>query len=133
MDGPRVLVVEDDEDVRGLLSAHLRRLGCVVEQVATGAAGLAAARAVPPDLVLLDVLLPDLDGRDVARELAEDPATADRPVVLTSMLDAQDLAGLPVAGVLRKPFTRRDLARVLASVQGRVGRAAADHDPGSRS
>jgi two-component system, OmpR family, response regulator len=67
--GPALLVVDDEPSLRELLAATLRFVGFRVTSAATGAEAVAAAVAEPPDLVLLDVMLPDLDGFEVARRL----------------------------------------------------------------
>src|SRR5689334_14279351 len=70
-----VLVIEDERDVLDLLDGHLQRLGCRVSRAETGEEGLDQARADPPDVVIVDVLLPGMDGREVARLLRADPRT----------------------------------------------------------
>jgi signal transduction histidine kinase len=87
----------------------------------SGAAGLAAAQAAPPDLVLLDMRMPDMDGFDVLRELRAAPATADLPVIfLTADADRENLIRAFAAGVndyVTKPFVARELlARVRTHV-----------------
>ena len=116
---PSVLVVEDDSDVRRLLGAHLVRLGCDVRLAATGEEGLAMAFAACPDVAVVDVVLPGLDGRDVVRTLRGHVSTQTCAVVLTTMLHPHDLGDLADVGpdaVLPKPFTRQDVRRVLDAV-----------------
>lgn len=93
---PRVLVVEDGRTQALRLQLELARYGLVVEIAGDGAAGLAAARGQPPDAIVLDIDLPELDGYSVCRALKADPATADIPIVMLTRRDeAQDaLAGL---------------------------------------
>jgi len=105
--GP-VLVVEDDLYIAGVLTDLLRDEGY---QVATGVDGQALrdALADPPQLVLLDVMMPGMSGIEVCRRLKADPRTKDVPVIFvtampTDVLTAQ-LAGCPYEGVIRKPFT----------------------------
>ena len=117
---PSVLVVEDDLDVRRLLQAHLQRLGCDVRAAASGEEGLAMAFAAAPDVAVIDVVLPGLDGRDVMRTLRGHAATRGCALVLTTVLDPDDVGGHADVGpdaVLPKPFTRQDVRRVLASVR----------------
>src|SRR5258708_19213386 len=82
----RVLVVDDVEANRALVTALLTRDGHHVEAVATGDAALDSVRPDPPDLVLLDVMMPAPNGFDVCRVLKEDAATTLIPVVLTTAL-----------------------------------------------
>ncbi|HEY3349190.1 MAG TPA: HD domain-containing phosphohydrolase [Thermoanaerobaculia bacterium] len=81
-DAGRVFVVDDDEQVRGLMRRLLRRSGYVVEEFGVGATALAAIRERPPDLVLLDLMLPDASGNDVLAEIRDNPSTRLLPVVM---------------------------------------------------
>ena len=78
---PRVLVVEDDPASRELVTALLEQAGCQVMTAATADIGLALAAAERPDLILMDVQLPDLTGYEATRTLKADPATRPIPVV----------------------------------------------------
>ncbi len=105
--GRRVVLVDDAADVRMLLQLLLELEGFVVTATADGPAGLAAVRAARPDVVLLDVQLPGMDGTEVLRALRADPPTAQLPVVLLTGSPEQDTAallGLGATAVLRKPF-----------------------------
>lgn len=102
-----VVLVDDAADVRVLLQLLLELEGYEVTATADGPAGLAAVRALQPDVVLLDVQLPGMDGTEVLRLLRADPPTASLPVVLLTGSPEQDTAallGLGATGVLRKPF-----------------------------
>lgn len=101
-----VLVIEDDSDIRGLIVSKLRRLGCVVREAATGETGLVELRQVP-DLLVLDVLLPGIDGWEVLRRLRADPATADLPVLVVSIERPSSTPGLEPGRFLPKPFVAR--------------------------
>ena len=92
----RVLLVEDGRTQALRLQLELARYGLVVEIANDGAAGLAAALGRPPDAIILDVDLPELDGYSVCRALKADPATAHIPIVMLTRRDeAQDaLAGI---------------------------------------
>src|SRR6059058_219580 len=87
---PKLLLVEDNEESRDGLSRHLRRKGFDVEVAADGQQGVAAARAGAPDLVLMDMSLPVLDGWEATRQLKADPATRLIPVIA---LTAHAMAG----------------------------------------
>lgn len=102
-----VVVVDDAADVRMLLQVLLELEGFTVTATADGPTGLAAVRAAQPDVVLLDVQLPGMDGTEVLRQLRTDPPTARLPVVLLTGAPEQDTPGLlrlGATGVLRKPF-----------------------------
>ena len=112
-----VLVVEDDEDIRNLLVTRLARLDYRVTAAPTGEAGLEAARAEPPDLMLLDLLLPGIDGWEVARRLRTEPTTARVPVLVVSILDdGSDEPG--VVGRITKPFRARDVESMVRALIG---------------
>ena len=118
-EGRRVLLVEDAAELRLLLELVLESEGFVVLASADGPEGLQAARDERPDVVLLDVQLPGLDGSEVLRALQADPATASIPVVfLTAEPREQDprLLSLGARGVLRKPFDPGTVAHDLAQL-----------------
>jgi phosphate regulon transcriptional regulator PhoB len=115
----RVLVVEDEPDIRDLLAFHLERDGYQVTRATTGREALRQLRAAPPDLVILDLMLPELDGLEVCRRLRADPATAALPVImLTAKGDEVDrVVGLEMGAddYVVKPFSPKEmLARVRA-------------------
>jgi CheY-like chemotaxis protein len=105
-------VVEDDPDIQALFQHHLERLGCDATLVSTGREALAVARLLAPDLVFVDMMLPDMLGNDVVERLRADPLTADCRIVVASALDPE-LHGLDADEQLPKPFTRHDLEAVL--------------------
>jgi CheY-like chemotaxis protein len=110
-----VLVVEDDAATRALLRDVLEGAGYAVREAADGAAGLRAARAARPALVLLDLYLPGTDGWAFAAAHRRAPAPRAPVVVLTADPDAAaHAAALGAAGHLRKPF---DLGELLALVR----------------
>ncbi len=115
----RVLVVEDEPDIRDLLAFHLEREGFLVTRVSTGAEALRQLRATPPDLVILDLMLPEMDGLEVCRRLRADAGTAGLPVImLTAKGDEVDrVVGLEIGAddYIVKPFSPKEmLARVRA-------------------
>ena len=110
-----VLVVDDDASARELLARTLEREGFTAVQAASGDEGLRLARATDPDAILLDVMMPGLDGWAVLRALKADPALAPIPVVMLSGAVQRALAdGLGAVAFLRKPVERAEL---LASLQ----------------
>lgn len=116
LDRQRVLVIDDDPNVSEVVAAYLAREGAIVEVRADGEAGLEAALADPPDLVVLDLMLPKVDGLEVCRRLQ---ALAPVPVVmLTAKGDETDrIIGLELGAddYIAKPFSPRELvARVKA-------------------
>jgi two-component system, cell cycle response regulator DivK len=113
MAGELVLIVDDNERNLRLARDVLRHAGFRTIEAASALAGLALAAAEQPDLVLMDVRLPDLDGTEAARRLKDDPATAGIPVVaLTSLAMKGDREWFLAAGFdgyLEKPISVRDL------------------------
>ncbi|MGY1845482.1 response regulator [Modestobacter sp. SYSU DS0875] len=106
----RVLVADDEEDIRLLVTLAVRKAGCtLLGSVADGAQALAVARTERPDLVVLDVSMPELTGLEVCAELRADPATAGTQVLLLSAgASPDDVARGLAAGAdayLPKPFT----------------------------
>jgi hypothetical protein len=110
-----VLVVDDEPTARELMARHLRRAGYHVVEAADGLAGLEAARAIHPDVITLDVLMPHMDGWAVLKELKSDPSLADIPVIMATITDERNLGiALGASEYLTKPINRERLAAVLA-------------------
>lgn len=112
-DRPRVLVVEDEQDIRELVAFNLEREGFAVWQAGEGRTGLELAATVQPELVLLDLMLPGMDGFAVCRELKRNEATAHMAVImLTARGDDMDrILGLELGAddYVVKPFNVREL------------------------
>lgn len=120
----KILVVEDESKVSEVIRAYLEREGYVVHTAADGLAGLRAARVLQPDLVVLDIMLPGLDGLEVLRQLRQESEVY--VLLLTARADETDkIVGLTVGAddYLTKPFSPRELtARVKAILRrGRGG------------
>lgn len=126
----RILVVEDEADVAQLIKHTLERGGDArVETVGSGPAALTAVASSPPDLVVLDLNLPGLDGGEVCRVLRARPASATIPIImLTARTDEQDrVLGLDLGAddYMTKPFSPRELAaRIRAVLRRRSGTTA---------
>ena len=122
--GYAVLVVDDEEDLLELVRYNLAREGSVVTGVGTGEDALKAARKQPFDLIVLDLMLPAVDGLEVCRRLKSDPKTRDIPIImLTAKSEESDMvAGLERGAddYISKPFSPRVLsARVKALLRRR--------------
>ncbi|RME73886.1 MAG: DNA-binding response regulator [Planctomycetota bacterium] len=130
-----IALIEDEDDLRLALAHMLAQEGFEVLESASGRHGLALVRRTRPDAVLLDVMLPGLDGLSVCRALKADPATASIPVLLlTARDDEADVVDGFDAGAddyIRKPFGRRELtARLRAAL--RRGRSSSPlHEAGT--
>jgi phosphate regulon transcriptional regulator PhoB len=119
-----VLIVEDEPDIRELLVFHLEREGYHVTQCRNGAEALRMARSASPDLILLDLMLPEVDGLAVCRRLRQDPATQAVPIVmLTARGDEVDrVLGLELGAddYVVKPFSPRELVARIRAVLRRT-------------
>ncbi len=126
----RVLVIDDEAPIRLLCRVNLEAEGMSVIEAEDGPRGLAAAREARPDVVLLDVMMPGLDGWRVAEELLDDPRTADIPIVfLTARAEFRDRArGLEIGGIdyVTKPFNPVELAPLVRELLGRIARGERD-------
>ncbi|MBO7181335.1 MAG: response regulator transcription factor [Kiritimatiellae bacterium] len=114
-----ILVVEDEESIRTLIALNLQAAGYTVEEAKDGTQALEKVKSVKPDLVLLDWMLPGLDGLDVLRSLKADPAFATLPVImLTAKSEEHDIVlGLEMGATdyITKPFSNKVLiARIRA-------------------
>jgi DNA-binding response OmpR family regulator len=110
---PKILIIEDDLDVAEMLNAYFRVQGYEVFTVNWGEDGVRSCQTVHPDLVILDIRLPDIDGYEVARRLRSDRRTADVPIIfLTEKRDRSDrLQGLEIGAddYITKPFDVQEL------------------------
>lgn len=122
----RVLVIDDEAPIRLLCRVNLEAEGLAVMEAPDGSSGLETAKAERPDVILLDVMMPGLDGWQVAEQLLEDEATRDIPVVfLTARADLRDRArGMDLGGIdyITKPFNPVDLAMLVRGVVSAVER-----------
>ena len=119
----RILIIDDDDDIREVAALSLETVaGWDVMMASSGAQGLARAIEYQPDAILLDVMMPGMDGPSTFRELRKNPATARIPVLLlTAKVQASDqrrFADLGVDAVLFKPFDPMTLSTQIASVLG---------------
>jgi CheY-like chemotaxis protein len=102
----RVLVVEDDPDIRGAIADTLSYEGYSVSEAPDGVEALRRARSERPDLILLDLMMPVMDGWAFRAEQEADPSIAEIPVVVVTACQAQDdrVRALRAAAFLQKPF-----------------------------
>jgi DNA-binding response OmpR family regulator len=128
---PRVLIIEDDPNVAEVVTRYLEREGYAVESTGDGLAGLERALADPPDLVVLDLMLPSLSGLEVCRRLR---AKAPVPVImLTARGEEVDrIAGLELGAddYVAKPFSPRELTARVKAVLRRASGALATEEAG---
>jgi DNA-binding response OmpR family regulator len=122
----RILVVEDDASIRLGLEDTLAAKGYVVVAVSRGDVGLAQAIESPPDLIVLDIMLPDMDGFEVCRRLKDTPALREIPVIILSARGAEldRVRGLELGAddYVTKPFSLMELLARVSAVLRRSGR-----------
>ena len=123
MAGETLLLVDDEENLRSMLQAALRHVGFEVHPAATGREALEAAAAIRPDLIVLDVMLPDLDGFEVCNRLRREGSTI--PVLFLTARDGTEdkVRGLTMGGddYLVKPFSLDELVARIGAVLRRSG------------
>ena len=126
----RVLVIDDEAPIRLLCRVNLEAEGMEVLEASDGPTGLEKARNDGPDVILLDVMMPGLDGWQVAEELIDGESTSAIPIVfLTARAEARDRArGLDLGGIdyVTKPFSPVELAPLVRELIGRVERGERD-------
>jgi DNA-binding response OmpR family regulator len=125
-----VLVIDDEAPIRLLCRVNLEAEGMPVLEAGDGPTGLETARTETPDVILLDVMMPGLDGWGVAEALLEDERTADIPIIfLTARAEFRDRArGLDIGGVdyITKPFNPVELAPLVRGLLDRLERGERD-------
>ncbi len=119
---PQIMVVDDDQDTVAILARHLQREGFVPIEASSGAQCLKLVQENEVDVILLDLMMPDMDGFQVVRELRANPVTAEIPVIMITARDDLDARAegmrLGVSDFLAKPVFRRQLAsRVRAQLE----------------
>jgi two-component system alkaline phosphatase synthesis response regulator PhoP len=126
----KVLVIDDEAPIRLLCRVNLEAEGMDVVEAPDGPAGIEKAKGESPDVVLLDVMMPGLDGWRVAEELLEDDRTSGIPIIfLTARAEFRDRAkGLDIGGVdyVTKPFNPLELAPLVRALLARIDRGEKD-------
>ncbi|MDX2131141.1 MAG: response regulator transcription factor [Planctomycetota bacterium] len=125
-----VLVVDDEKDLVELLTYNLKRAGFDVSAAFTGRQALERIALEPPDLVILDIMLPELSGTEVASRIRSNPATAALPIVMLTAKseDVDQIVGLTVGAddYIAKPFATKVLLARIDAVLRRAGRSAGE-------
>ena len=121
----RVLIVDDDPDIQRLVSYNLIQAGFRTSSATTGVAALAAVETNPPDLIILDIMLPDLDGLEVCRTLRQHEKSRRIPIImLTARTEEVDrVVGFEIGAddYVMKPFSPRELVLRVKSIFRRMG------------
>ena len=110
---PLILVVDDDPDSLSILARHIRREGLTVMGASSGTECLNVVKQHQPDVILLDLMMPEMDGFALCRALRADPATAEIPVIMLTARDDVEARAegmeLGISDFIAKPVTRREL------------------------
>jgi len=127
-----VLVIDDQENIIEFIKLGLKYEGFLVESAPDGPLGLAAAQRINPDLIILDIMLPGMNGLDVCRNLRQNPTTRDIPILmLTAKDDVRDrIAGLDTGAddYLTKPFSFEELVARIRAILRRQNRGRGDEN-----
>lgn len=126
----RVLVIEDDDDIAELVSIHLRDLGCDVNRVADGETGLQTALRHPFDLIVLDIMLPEIDGLEVCRKLRAQEISSPILMLTAKSEEIDKVLGLETGAddYLTKPFSIREFIARVKAIFRRAGFNGASAD-----
>src|SRR6476660_1132677 len=120
----RVLIVDDDPDIQRLVSYNLTQAGFEVATAESGRKALESVQKHPPDLIILDLMLPDVDGMEVCRTLRQQPASRKIPIImLTARGEEIDrVVGFELGAddYVQKPFSMRELVLRVKSILRRV-------------
>jgi DNA-binding response OmpR family regulator len=129
----RILVAEDDPDIANLLAHYLQRAGFEADVVKTGRDVLPRIRKAPPDLLLLDIMLPGLDGLEVCRAVRSDPHTSAIPIIMVTAKgeESDRIVGLEIGAddYITKPFSPNE---VVARIRALLRRAQRTGTPDGR-
>jgi CheY-like chemotaxis protein len=123
--GLRVLLVDDDQVVRRVLADGMTHRGLVVDQAGDGQEALTRLNACPPDVIVTDLQMPILDGKELCRRVKGDPATRDIPIIVItgSSLDERDALAMGCDRLITKPVTPAALTAIVTALVGRVDEA----------
>jgi len=122
MTGERILVVEDQEDLRGVLRDLLTGSGYVVLEAPDGQSGIATAKSDRPDLILMDIQMPVLDGYEATRQIKADPGVKATPIIAVSSFamkgDEEKARAAGCDHYITKPYSPMQLLRVIRGYLG---------------
>ncbi|MBI5872850.1 MAG: response regulator [Candidatus Omnitrophica bacterium] len=132
----KVLVIDDEADIREIVRLYLADEGCEVIEAENGHEGILKAQQIQPDLIVLDIMMPGINGFEVAKHLKDDPNTQGIPIIILSVLahDSQYRQG--IMDYISKPFRQEELVNIVRNifekVEGKAGKKTVlvvDDDP----
>lgn len=116
----KILVVDDEPEIREIIRFYLEEDGYEVLEAECGKDAIKLAKDLLPDLITLDIMMPEMDGFQVGRVLKDDPRTKSIPIIILSVLEDRHDYRLGIAGYISKPFNKEELLRSVRAVLGRV-------------
>src|SRR4051794_5356447 len=129
----RILVVEDDPDIADLVAHYLDKAGFITDRVASGREALSMVAAKPPDLLVLDLMLPQVDGLEICRILRSEKKTAGIPIIMLTARaeESERIVGLELGAddYLAKPFSPNELVARVRALLRRAHRGPASERP----
>jgi DNA-binding response OmpR family regulator len=133
----RILIVEDDPDIAELVARYLDKAGFATERAASGREALQMIAAQPPDLVLLDLMLPHVDGLEVCRQIRSSEATSAIPIIMVTARaeESERIVGLELGAddYLAKPFSPNELVARVRALLRRAQRRSGPAAPGANA
>jgi len=131
-----VLTVDDSKVVRSMVARHLKDYGCRVVEAADGKEGVEVAKRDKPDLILLDITMPVMDGCQTLAELRKDPTCKSIPVIMLTAESGREvvleIARLGIKGYIVKPFRKETFDKEVSKVLGQPGSSQVDAAVDSR-
>jgi signal transduction histidine kinase/CheY-like chemotaxis protein len=119
-EGPLVLVIDDDDRALDIASVELSEAGYRAHVANSGARGVELARSLRPDVIVLDIIMPGMDGWSVLQVLREDPSTSEIPVIVASFLDkVAKSGGMNIRGWMNKPFTMANFRSFVSTMSAK--------------
>jgi two-component system alkaline phosphatase synthesis response regulator PhoP len=129
-----ILVVDDDDDTVELVSFNLKRAGYAIATASNGVEAIKKARSMAPDLILLDIMMPELDGLDVCEMLRRDSTTSSIPIIMLTALSGElgRMTGLGSGATdfISKPFSPKRLLERIEAVLRKAESTHLAHDTG---
>src|SRR5262245_63311202 len=125
----RILVVEDDRDIGDLVCRYLEKAGYAVELVSSGRDAIASMAAAPPDLLVLDLMLPHVDGLEICRAVRANDRTSATPIIILTARaeESERIVGLEIGAddYIAKPFSPNELVARVRALLRRANRQPA--------
>ena len=122
----KILIIDDEPELVKAVQIRLETSGYEVEIAYDGQTGLKKAEEIKPDLILLDIIIPNVDGYEVCRELKDNPKTKNIPIIILSASHQKDLENkckkLDVTKIISKPFETNDLLDIINQTLKKRGR-----------